>query len=411
MARPRHPRSNTASTAPDLHVDEQKPIEAHKQTEHKLDVWRRYTGRYLSIIARANEKNRFFRGDHVFVVDLFAGAGRHGSTENPLGEVPGTARLACHAARSVQRAHPRTTVHVRLSDSNEVWCRRLEKQVAEYADATAFPERVDVTVDTADFAARIAPIITETHYAPTKRFCSLWMIDPFNLQLPIGSLEPLINAPSVELIINLDAGGARREIKAVTDNTNRLTPEQRISMAAPLDRLFGNAPWRHAFDGAENFESELIGVARTYANAFAGSFDHCNYHKLRSSNGQHRYLIHLSNHPKAAEAFTKDYEASRKTGFAKGNSLGWTDRSKMSAALMEGFPEVEMSMEELQTQTVVLLNKQQAKVIREHACDEGFATFDQRTQKIKWNAKCAKALELNLFPADSTQPGTQTRLL
>ncbi len=407
----REPKRTAALTAQNLHTDEQRPIEARKQTEHKLDVWRRYTGRYLSIIAKANEKRPFFRGDHVFVVDLFAGAGRHLSAENPLREVPGTAALACFSARSVQRAHPQTQVHVRLSDFDEVWCRRLEKQVADYTSAAAFPEHVDVTINTADYVDRIDPVIAETCYAIGKNFCSLWMIDPFNLQLQMSSLQRLIATPSAELIINLDAGGTRREIIAVTDMYNNVSPGQRISMAHPLDRLFGNDSWRHAFDGASTFEGELIGIARTYADAFSSHFNYCNYYKLRSSDGQHRYLIHLASHPSAVDSFRKDYEASRKTGFAKGKALDWTDRTKMSASLMAAFQGVEMTLEELQSQSVVLLNKQQAKVIRDHACDEGFASFNTRSQTITWNHECDKQPELDLRTEDTSIEGAQLRLL
>lgn len=407
MANPRRPKQSTDSTARDLHADEQRPIEARKQTEHKLDLWRRYTGRYLSIIAKAHEKNRFFRGDHIFLVDLFAGAGRHASTENPLREVPGTGPLACYAARSVQRSHPKTKVHVRLSDYDEVWRKRLEVQVSEYARASAFPDLVDVTVETADYAERIGPILAETRYAPGRNFYSLWLIDPFALQLPMSSLTPLLSAPGVEIIINLDAGNARREIIAVTDYTNKVTREQRISMAAPLDRLLGSDAWRHAFDGAENTERELNGIARTYAEAFEPFFEFRRPYKLRSSDAQHRYLIHLSNHPRAAEAFEKDYDASRKVGNAKGNSLGWTDRTKICAALMEAFPNVEMGMDELQAQTVVLLNRQQVKLIREFACDQDFATLDGRTQKIRWNKERKRAQELELYRVDTAKPGAQ----
>lgn len=402
MAGKLHPRGGANRP----HRDERKPVEPRKQTHHKLDVMRRYYQRYLSIIAKANEKKPGFRGDNVFLVDLFAGAGRHLSAENPLGEVPGTAALACHTAREVQNAHQGTKVHVRLSDLDQSVCHRLEAQVSDYVGATGL-DHVDVTISASDYEKRMAPIITETMYGSGRHFCSLWLIDPDGISIPLETLRPILETPNAELIINLDAGAARREIMAVTNPDNKLSSQLRVNMSVPLDQLFGGSHWRRVLSTASNLEQQLEAIAVLYQEAFSGFFKHRSHHKLRPSRGQHRYLIHLTNHPKGPEAFEKDYQASLKTGYAKGRALDWNDRGKISERLMLAFAGQEMSIDDIQAQaTVPGLTRQQAKVIFNFACvRNAYATLNKDSRKLTWNRELSRTSDLPQPPSKAELVG------
>ena len=120
------------------HPDEMNAVESKAQTEHKLDVMRRYFGAFASIIAQSSKEH--IDNSHIWLIDLFAGAGVHRSADHPDGRVLGTALQACTAARNVQQRHTESQVHVRLVDLDSDYCDRLDAR-ARFAQ-----EGVDVVV-------------------------------------------------------------------------------------------------------------------------------------------------------------------------------------------------------------------------------------------------------------------------
>jgi hypothetical protein len=99
------------SNDPARHADEQRVIEDHRQTAHKLALYRGYVGAWGNILAQAKLPVRI---KHLFFLDTHCGAGRHGSREHPDGAVIGTPLMACHEARRLQRRYPGLTVHAVL---------------------------------------------------------------------------------------------------------------------------------------------------------------------------------------------------------------------------------------------------------------------------------------------------------
>lgn len=401
------PRRGSHGSVPTrLHVDEKRPVEARKQTEHKLDMMRRYDSQYLSILVNQDS----VRADHIFRVEMFAGAGRHLSVDHHLGEVPGTAVQACIAARMVQRDHPGTHVHVRLVDHDEIACRRLEAQISQFKHAEKYPDKVDVTVTASEYASQIEPILAETEYSPGKRYRSLWLFDPFGLNLPHASFGPLLTAREVEIIINLDAGGVHRQIKLIRNEDSKATPKMVQDCTECLNALFGCAVWETALNHASNYEGELESIARLYAETFP-TFRYRRSYKLRSSDGQMRFLIHLTHSERAANEFAKTYRDTQRIGIMQGRALKWNDRGNICAQLQSAFAGKAMTLRELETQTIWPLDKQQAKTIRNHARDQGYASYDERTQTIHWKTELLKTPTVRTPKEERSTTGAQMTLL
>lgn len=125
------------------HPDELRIVEDHQQTEHKLDVIRRYFGAYPTIIARARSlpKNR-----EAWLIDTHAGAGQHGSREDPDGYRFGSPLIACREARMVQKHFPRFRVHVRAIEKEREWVFRLSPRLNAFTRGREPWEAVDAKV-------------------------------------------------------------------------------------------------------------------------------------------------------------------------------------------------------------------------------------------------------------------------
>src|SRR5262252_5280966 len=108
------------------HRDELRVVEDHHQTEHKLDLIRRYYGAYLSIVARAR---RLPNNREAWIVDTHAGAGLHRSREDPDQRRFGSPLIACSQARLAQRLHAGFCVHVRAIERDVRWQARLDRRV------------------------------------------------------------------------------------------------------------------------------------------------------------------------------------------------------------------------------------------------------------------------------------------
>src|SRR5437667_7863336 len=104
---------------PAKHADEQRIVEDHRQTAHKLALYRLYVGAWGNILAQAILPKG--RPKHLFLVDTHCGAGLHGSREHPDGAVIGSPLIAANEARRLQRRYPGLTVHVRAADNDPRW--------------------------------------------------------------------------------------------------------------------------------------------------------------------------------------------------------------------------------------------------------------------------------------------------
>jgi three-Cys-motif partner protein len=362
-----------------LHPDEMNAVESKAQTEHKLEVMRRYFGAFASIIAQS--KREHIDNSHIWLIDLFAGAGLHRSAEHPDHRVLGTALQACAAARSVQHRYPKSQMHVRLVDLDLDYCYRLDARAARFVQ-----EGVDVVVRQGDYSAAIAPILSEIRTLEEKSL-SLWLIDPHGPKiLAFESLRPLLGAKGVEIVINLDVTGVQR-MRGVALSSRASEDAMLREMAtknhASLDALYRGNYWeepeRHIqVRPGMTMEDKL---AQVYLLPFR-TFVHKHAYPLRSSESQYRYLVHLAKSAVAERAFAEAYEASQKVGMAKGRALTDADCARHARILLEAYRGMTVSLEDVYADQVVPLDRGQLGRVLRYAAGDGYGTFD--SGKMTW---------------------------
>ena len=366
------------------HPDQHRIVEDHQQTEHKLELYRRYAQHWASILSRAH--GRGLDTSHLFLIDGFAGGGIHASRDHPDRTRPGTAILACHTARAIQRRF-QNEVHVRLVDRNPEYCRTLIHLTNRFRQGTGH-EVVDVEVICSEFTGAVQELFIETE--PTRRqFRSLWFLDPYGSSgFPHDALSSLDRARGgPEVIINFDTGGVRR----VCGDGNPVTidPQHR----AHLDELFGSRAWTRAFDPTIGDAREAL--VHIYRERFSG-FRSGGCYQLRQSDGQLRHFVHLAKTPRAESAFKEDYDASFRTGLLAGRSLNEADRSVHARRLFEVFRGETLTLEEMYALRVQPLDRGQLMTVLRHAERDGFGHWDEAARIMRWERVRVEPPELLL---------------
>jgi three-Cys-motif partner protein len=353
-----------------LHPDEINSVESRAQTEHKLAIMSRYFSAFASIIAQSKGD---FNNEHIWLVDLFAGAGLHLSAEHPDGRVFGTALQACAAARSVQKRYPSSQVHVRLVDLEAEYCTKLRERTAQFLS-----EGVDVTVQEGDYAQVLTPILSEIcSYGRKPR--SLWLIDPHGSKiLSFSSLLPLVSASGVEIVINLDVTGiarmrgaalSQRESADVT--MRRMSQKDEDNLTALYRGKYWEDPNSYVRGPGLRLEDKL---ARVYLESFR-TFRFRNAYPLRSSDSQFRYLIHLTKSATAEKRFRDVYAASQRIGIMKGRQLSETDCAKNAALLFDAYRDMMVPLEDMYSAQVVQLDRGQLGRVLRYADGDGYGSF------------------------------------
>lgn len=383
------------SNSEHLHPDEIYAVESKPQTEHKLAVMSRYFGTYASIIAQS--KNPYIDNSHIWLIDLFAGAGLHKSGEHPDGRVLGTALQACAAARAVQRKYPNSQVHVRLVDLDPDYSSRLHERVARFQDAG-----VDVEVRKQDYALAIAPILAQIRELGTKCL-SLWLVDPHGPKiLSFDSLKPLLAAKGVEIIINLDITGVERMrgvVLSETANVDKTSRERAAANRANLDALYRGDYWMEPEKHIQvrpgmSLQDKL---AEAYLLPFR-TIKFARAYPLRARGAQYRYLVHLARVPAAEKAFRLAYEASQRIGTAKGRALSDADCAKYAEELLDAYRGMKITLEDIHTDHIVQLDRGQLGRVLRYAAMEDYGEFDDHA--MTWKEEREDDLRLPLSSPD-----------
>ena len=329
--------------------------------------------RWGSIIAGAHVPG--LDNSHLFIIDAFAGGGLHASRDHPDGMRPGTAVLACRAARELQQLH-HIQVHVRLVESNPEYCRTLNR-VSEPFRAADGHDRVDVQVLQRHFADTVVDLFLETEPHGCQ-FRSFWFIDPYGSGgYPRRALDPLDRAScGPEVIINFDTAGVRRQCGH--GHPESIDPEHRRH----LDALYGGDMWRGAFGGSIDPEYALVNI---YRHGFTG-FRYGRPHRLRQSEGQLRHFVHLAKVQRAETAFRRDYDASFKFGLLAGRALNDSERSRYATRLFEAFRGETLDLAQMHAEQVLSLDRAQMMTVLRQAQRDGFGTWDAGTRFMRWNA-------------------------
>jgi len=374
----------TADRALRPHPDQHRIVEDHQQTEHKLELYRRYAPHWGSILSSA--RRRGLNTSRLFLIDGFAGGGIHARRDHPDGIKAGTALHACHTAREIQRRF-QNEVHVRLVDHNSDYCRTLERLTERFRDATGH-DQVDVQVICADFADAVPRLFAETE-PRGRQFRSLWFIDPYGSSgFARDSLAPLDHARAgPEVIINFDTGGVRRVCGA--GDPDAMDPQHRQH----LDELYGGRAWCDAFiSGTTDPRDALV---RIYHGLFSG-FHAGGYYQLRQTEGQLRHIVHLAKVDRAQSAFKEDYDASFRTGLLAGRSLNDAERSAHAKRLFEVFRGEALTLEDMHAVRAQPLDRNQLMTVLRHADRDGYGHWDDATRVMRWHAVRIEPPELLL---------------
>jgi three-Cys-motif partner protein len=376
------------------HPDESRTIEEHLQTEHKLEVVRRYFGAWAGIIA--NTARRTFSNRDMYIVDTHAGAGLHASDKHPDGWVYGTPLIACEVARTVQRQHPGARVHIRAIDIDPRWVLRLRNRIDPFARGARSEDQVDVQVIEDDFANRVWPILTE---AENVRALSLWFIDPYGVkEIPFQALKPLNELNhGPEVIINLDLGGIWRlksaaEIPDLNDWRHH-EPDRQTTLTA----LFGGRdPWEQALIPGQPYHRQLESLANAYADLFT-RFDFRNSYRLRSSNSQFRFLIHLTHADLGARRFKEAYETSWKVGLFAGRALDQAACAHAAQTYWAVYRGRETTLSQLYEEHLRQFNKRDLASVCRAAEHGGYGHFDEGLEVMNWAGERANPQTSMLF--------------
>jgi three-Cys-motif partner protein len=277
----------------------ERPAERRPQTENKLDVLSDYFGAWPNTILSGLRKFPPKAPVHLWIVDLFAGRGWHGSATRPEARRPGTAAAAGFRLwQAVTRTDWPFEVHghVVAVDADE----DFESDLHGALDRFAHP-RLDVRIILKNCAEVIPDLRRESLGGYT-----LWLFDPYGLKsIPFCLFDPLFGDKKTELLINFDAGDAQRVLDAAVKKAGSHDLSKVASRT--LDCLFGGDAWRE-------IPSELTTTARReawLANHYAGLFPAPLVGQalpMTSTSGFTRFFVQAAAHPTARERFKKSYD-------------------------------------------------------------------------------------------------------
>lgn len=369
-------RPNTA------HGDQRRFIEDHVQTAQKLTVFRGYLPIWGSILA-ASRSSAFNHRD-LFIVDTHAGAGLHGSREHPDGYVFGTPLIACHEARRLQRRHKGLRVHVIAIDNDPRWITFLRQRTDAFVSAADDTDRVDVRLVQADFADVIGDVLTET---TMLKAASLWLVDPFGIDLPFDALK-MLGRPSwgPEVVINLDLLGIWRVDGALAKAEERMSDllVNDIALQRCLRRTFGGTDYVKLVDRTQSFQNNIPALAAGYADQFR-RFQHRHPYLLYSTKAQARALVHLCHHETGVARFREVFLASQEVGVLAGTRLDLPKKAHSAARYHEAYAGQATSLDRLYEEHLFPYTRQQIKWVCEIAEEDGRGRLDERAGIMNWS--------------------------
>jgi three-Cys-motif partner protein len=371
------------------HPDERNVLESSAQTEHKLEIMRRYFPKYAATIANS----RTINNRHVWLVDLFAGAGLHRSANHPHGQRDGTALLACIHAWKVQRRFPESRLHVRLVDMNRGFCDRLEERTRWFRELPD-DEQIDLRIMCMDFAVAI-PIIASDVRLTGDDVRSLWFIDPYEpTPLRYDALLPIIALSHSEIIINFDVTGVvRMRGQVLSERARQSVLASVLQSEGHLNQIYRSDKWREPLKHIRTRPgiTENESLAYVYADQFR-TFKCQAVYPLDASDQQYRYLVHLSRTPAAEGAFREVYAASNRRGLYTGRSLGEAECAKYADVLMEIFYGREIGVNGLYASDVVPLDRAQIRRVLEYAEGHGYGKLNGDT--MHWRVRRDEGAQL-----------------
>jgi hypothetical protein len=169
-------------------------------------------------------------------------------------------------------------------------------------------------------------------------------------------------------------------------------PDQRRALRA----LYGGDQRRDVLRPDASLAANLEALAAAYADCFP-AFRFRRPYRLLSSDGQVRFMVHLTQSPTALREFQRCHEASLRTGLLAGRALDTARRGQAAHALFEMYRGATTTIEELFEAASPPLDRGQLRVVLREADARGFGHFDEGAGTMSWSGERAgPQLELRL---------------
>jgi three-Cys-motif partner protein len=284
----------------------------------------------------------------------------------------------------VQKKFPNLHVHVRAVEKQTPWVVRLGTRIEEFNRAARGPDFVDAQVAKGDFSDHVVELVEQARQANAL---SLWFVDPFGFKdIPYDALEPLTRPRfGPELIVNLDLSGIWRKAGRPDDivDIGEVSSDQ-VDQQKALTRLFAERNnWERALISGGTRSRNLRSLAEAYCTVF-GRFAYRRAHRLRSSDGQVRYLIHVAHSPRADQAFAAAFEASLKVELFAGRSMDSAARGQAAKTLFEMFKGGTTTVDQLYEESIGDFDRSQIATILREAELRGYGRFDEGNRLMTW---------------------------
>lgn len=386
------------SNDPARHADEQRVIEDHRQTAHKLAFYRAYVGAWGNILAQAKVPVPV---KHLFFLDTHCGAGRHGSREHPDGGVIGSPLIACHEARRLQRRYPGLTVHVRAADNDPRWIAHLRQRVAHFQTCLDPRDKVDVQTYPEPFETMLPEFLREvnSYNAP-----SLWFIDPNGIKIPYDIVQ-LLERPNrgPEVIINLDMLGMWRVNAAARDREDERFEKTilgDVDAQNCLNDLFGGREYWDPVAGGvrepivdrnQSLRDNVPRLAAAYVERFP-RFRFRNHYSLLATHGQMREIIHLTHSQVAVDKFYAAYIQSQNFGLLSAGQPDHVTRAHAARRYWQAYQGDMTSVAQLYQEGTQPFDRGQIRAICGTADEERYGRYDERDGSILWFAERSEDL-------------------
>ena len=319
----------------------EKFIEERRQTQQKLELMERYWGAWSTILAQARRYR--FCPTRLWLVDTHAGTGEHTSTTDPDGKIEGTPALAALKAREVQRRFADVEIRVRATDKDPAVARSLVAAMRPYKGTP--PDGVNLEVGNVDWVKAVPWVAREIADkghphggrglpgAPHDHR-SLWFIDPYGVESIDHQVIEQLPAAS-EVIVNLD-------LMALIRHAGKARAGDRLIQSL-LETVFGG----RSFEGPAASPEPWRPLAEAFANSFP-RWSYRNAYLLRASGSQDRAMIHLTDSPRAVEAFARAIQAAARAGtLLAGGTLTAIQRDKAAAELFDRFRGLTLTTREM----------------------------------------------------------------
>jgi three-Cys-motif partner protein len=284
----------------------------------------------------------------------------------------------------VQKHFPKFRVHVRAIEKQRDWVFRLSPRVNAFVRGSQAWEAVDAKVIAGDFADYVEVLLGK---AQNTRSLSLWFVDPYGfIDIPYRALEPLTRpAFGPELIVNLDLSGIWRKVGLTGEEApiDEVLHNQ-VDQQRALTDLYGTRQnWESALIPGGSYSQNLQSLAHAYCNVFR-EFQHRTPYRLRSSDRQIRYLIHLTHSELGQQTFARVFNDSLKRDLFAGRGLDSAARGQAANALHQIYAGTVSSIDQMYEEGVGNFDRLQLATILREAEARGYGSFDELKKTMEW---------------------------